>query len=204
MLGFAHHQSVSSDWNSKTHRSHRQRKGRGGTAAAVTSLHININSASSEAEKVIWKNTKGVSRYRVHSYLSYTYLCVIFPVKLTESPTVYECLEILKHPLLHKSLFILETSPFPQLCPATRLFQATTNNVWYNDDKKCGISQMHSSQKRKPAQRVVVEVEEHIQISDSKVVFFSQFVSFVWTLENFYVLAQLLPLLWSLISLGHK
>lgn len=63
---------------------------------------------------------------------------------------------------------------------------------------------MHSSQKRKPAQRVVVEVEEHIQISDSKVVFFSQFVSFVWTLENFYVLAQLLPLLWSLISLGHK
>lgn len=79
---------------------------------------------------------------------------------LTESPTVYECLEILKHLLLHKSLFVLKMSPFPQLCPAMRLLQAATNDVWYNDDNKCEMPQMHSSQRPKPPQQILAEMED--------------------------------------------
>lgn len=33
----------------------------------------------------------------------------------------------------------------------------------------------------KPPQQVLVNMEAHIQITDSKVVFFSQFVSLLWT-----------------------
>lgn len=58
---------------------------------------------------------------------------------------------------------------------------------------------MHS-QNPKPPRRVLVEVEEHIQTSDSRKLFSVQFVILLWTSENFCLLAQLLPISWSFSS----
>lgn len=41
-----------------------------------------------------------------------------------------------------------------------RLLQAATNDVWYNDDNKCEMPQMHSSQRPKPLQQILAEMED--------------------------------------------
>lgn len=117
---------------------------------------------------------------------------------LTDSPTLYECLEILTQPLLHKSLFVVGGVTF-----STALSHHTIVGISYklcNGDNKCGMPRMHSSQNPKPPRRVLVEVGEHIHTSDSRKLFSFQFVILLWTSENFCLLAQLLPNSWSFSS----
>lgn len=91
---------------------------------------------------------------------------------LTESPTVYECLAILKHPLLHKSLFVLETCPFSTALSCTVIIITTTNDV-YNDNNNCEMPKIHSSQMPISPQLVPVDMEKQIKIPDSKVMIVS-------------------------------